>query len=87
MTCNGWKNSETWVTALWLSNEQESHAFLYDLANDPDKTEHEKVDELKAHIEENNPLGETASMYADLLSGALEEIDYREIIRSEKEDE
>jgi hypothetical protein len=91
---NGWTNYETWAVNLWLDNEQGSHYYWRSAArNAIRRAQVEPVpsyltaqeyawmklaDELKESITDSAPdLG--ASMFSDLLSAALSEVDWREI--------
>ena len=85
-TYNGWKNYETWATALWIDNDYGSYQHRCELVEQA-KEEHKDEDErenclassLKDWIEEQNPLAGNASVFADLLNSALSEIDWYEI--------
>ena len=88
-TYNGWKNYETWVTKLWMDNDQGSSEYYNELATNTYK--HAKADTftklenarllimntLKDEYEENVP--QTTGVYADLLNASLSEIDWYEI--------
>lgn len=88
---NGWTNYETWNVALWLGNdsgsqercEELTQAAWNDAEADKTFTREERAtldlaDALKAEIEEFAPdLG--ASMFSDLLSAALGEVNWYEI--------
>jgi len=83
-TYNGYTNYETWAVSLWLDNEEYSQDWLYDLANDETKAPHAKEDEVKDEVTEMAPdLG--ASMYSDLLTAALANVNWREIIKTHME--
>lgn len=75
---NGWNNYETWLTALWIDNEwlveqvKEEH-------QDQDERENCLAVSLKDWIEEQNPLAESASLFADLINSALSKVDWHEI--------
>ena len=98
MTYNGWTNYETWAVALWIDNEQGSHNQRREMAQETwDNAEatrystREEValrdfaDTLKDWVEEMAPdLG--ASLFSDLLSAALQEVDWREIAENWSED-
>jgi hypothetical protein len=61
---------------------------LYELANDDSKEVYEKVDELKYFVEEmvESQSGEMgACLASDMLTAALEEVNYLDIIRSHDE--
>ena len=83
---NGWTNYETWCVSFWLNNEYHSHHWLSDLANE-DGEDYHKAETLKVYVSEDcNPLVDTATMFTDLLNGALSEVNWIEIIKSAKED-
>lgn len=88
---NGWKNYETWVVALWASNDQGSAEYTQEMAQDAysraeasrHHTRMERAtlnlsESLKSWMEEQNPLASDASVWSDLLGAALSEVDYRE---------
>lgn len=68
----GWKNRPTWAVALWLDNDgfeaPEEMTESFELA-----------EYIKEMVEEGNPLSGETTMYADLLTGVLWDVDYREI--------
>ena len=81
---NGWRNYETWNVKLWLDNDQgtyyhilelgEENEDVYDLA----KAIEDFIDELRPDIE--------ASLFSDLLSAALSEVDWHEIAEAVAEE-
>lgn len=79
---NGWANYETWACNLWLDEYGMREEFAkmrlsnYDLQK-----------EIKNWMEEENPLGDQASVYSDLLGAAISAIDFREIANSIMDDE
>ena len=92
-TYQGWTNYETWNVALWLDNDQWSHEWARDLAQGiwehADDTKHphwttsqharfDMADALKEHFEDSRPdLG--CTVWSDLLSAALAEVEWVEI--------
>ena len=48
-TYNGWKNRETWLVNLWLTNEQGPYNTLVEIA-ESDCALYEKVDQLKQFV-------------------------------------
>lgn len=90
---NGWYNYETWCVNLWLTNEEFTNSHWHAVAKAMFKratTKHESyltISEqarydlaklLQSEIEESIPdLG--ASMFADLLSASLSEVNWSDI--------
>ena len=75
---NGWYNYETWVCALWLQNDQGSCNYWEEMTNECDSV-YDLSQMIKDEIEENDPTNDHASMYADLMSAAISEINFNEI--------
>ena len=84
MSYNGWSNYETWAVNLWLSNDEGSYTYWKERAEEV-KDVYELSRELKSEIEQYNPL-EEVSVYSDLLSAAISEIDFYEIAEAMLED-
>ena len=91
---NGWTNYETWNVALWIDNDQGTYEMVKEWASEAwEEAEIPKyswltrergavyliAERIKELVEDGNPLGGDASMYTDLLNGALSEVDWREI--------
>jgi hypothetical protein len=88
---NGWTNYETWAVALWIDNEEGSCERARELAVDARDTAKADLSQFKRTAEglladtlrewirdEDAPdLGPT--LYSDLLSAALSEVDWYEI--------
>jgi len=87
---NGWTNYETWNCKLWIDNDQslfESISeHIYFLKNekeyDKDKVIIKMSDWIKDQIVEPYSPNLKASMYSDMLSASLREINYYEISQS-----
>lgn len=78
MSYNGWTNYETWVVNLWLTDD--GGAYLSEIAEqvkDEENPELRMADILKEEIENGMPRLE--GLYGDLLSTAIEEINFDEI--------
>ncbi len=87
---NGWTNYETWNVNLWIDNDQGSQEYWRERAGEAYEQAIEEAhitrlgnasialsDQLKADYEENMP--ELTGTYADLLRGALSEVNWYEI--------
>lgn len=82
-TYNGWTNYETWNCNLWLDNDG-SMEYLIERAtelvqDDPDSACYQLAKEIESMIDDANPIGDQCSMFSDMLSAALREVDYDEI--------
>lgn len=93
-TYNGWSNYETWAVHLWLSSEEPSYRFWGERAEswhqEPSTSDYwtqeesakiNLAEELKDAHEEGAEFfaADTASVYADLLTSALQDVDWYEI--------
>lgn len=92
MTYNGWSNYETWAVKLWLDNEEGSYRYMQERSAEvlAEHTEDGKADDdsfksdfaefLKNYHEEAaEELKIPASVFSDLISAALSEVDWYEI--------
>jgi hypothetical protein len=92
---NGWSNYETWVVNLWLGNDEGSYNACRSLAqrcyevaeademfNRKERACYQLANELKAMIEDSNPLASEASVYSDLLNTSISEVNWKEIANS-----
>ena len=95
---NGYTNYETWVTSLWMDNEPQTNEFLFLLANREPAHESEIAELVeKAYCLEQfvtemiltDPptiFGQTmAGLGTDLLTHAIDRINWQEIIESHVE--
>ena len=48
--------------------------------------EHMAVEQIMAWVEEANPLSDDCSMFSDILTHALAQVDYLEIVKSNREE-
>ena len=80
MGYNGWKNYETWVVNLWLSNDRGTYEYMVEIAEEVKDEEYpglRMADILKEDIESGMP--SLDGMYGDLLSSAIDAVDFDEI--------
>ncbi len=95
---NGWTNYETWVTKLWMDNDEGSYNYWSEVTDEiyrdgvADKpfTKKERAaldlaDMLKEQHEDANPI-EDASVFSDLMGAALSSVNWYEIAESLIED-
>jgi len=78
---NGWSNYETWLTALWLNNDQASYNALEALKKKAgsDYSKAEQLEELTRELYEYEPMG----LVADLVNAAFGRVDWVEIIQAD----
>lgn len=94
-TYNGRTNRATWAVNLWIENEEPSYRWSRRLAKDcyrdaeadgtftrAEQAQSALAEALKEEIEDGNPLNDANNLYSDLLSSALESVNWREIARS-----
>ncbi len=82
----GWKNYATRCVNEWLTQEESDYDTLMGLVNDPDLNRQQKAANLKATVEEMNPLLDVPSVWGDLIVAALQDVDWLEIILNHQED-
>ena len=88
MSYNGWTNYETWNVALWIDDEEGMYYEAREIVLDnwEDERPWTAGETLKTWIEELMPdLG--ASMWSDLLTAALSEVNWTEIAEHYYEDD
>ena len=84
-TYNGWKNRETWLVNLWLTNEQGPYNTLIEIA-ESDCELYEKADQLQEFVYQlcMGPAsvinGQANGLVCDLVNQSLDDVDYREIV-------
>ena len=99
-TYNGWTNYETWAVKLWLDDDEGTYRLMREITHDamaePNEYDWEKDDDhalrvisdrVKDYIEDQNPLNDSASVYTDLLNGAISEVNWWEIAQAMIDDE
>jgi len=88
---NGWTNYETWCVKVWMDNDEGTHNYWLERAgeiaeSDEDNKRITLADELKDSYAEDMP-ELSASVWSDLLSSAMQSVDWREIAVSLLEDQ
>jgi hypothetical protein len=87
-TYNGWTNYETWLVKLWMDNDGGSYGHYQDVAQEaasqadkPEDAVPDLADQLKQEYEEaaDELLPGEASVWHDLINGALAEVNWYEI--------
>ncbi len=88
MSYNGWKNYATWNVALWIDNEEGTYKYRCQLAErakllaqaGDESAQGLLANMLKDWINDGNPLAKgKGSVYSDLLTAALDDVDWLEI--------
>lgn len=78
-SCNGWRNSETWLASLWIDNDPAMHDMARRIGR---KAESDIVagESIRDTWEETICADQPESGFvADLVSSALRRVDWREI--------
>lgn len=68
-TYNGWANRETWLVNLWLTNDGDRDAATDTLSQTLEQQ----------HDDALTDIGGLGGVFADLLTGALARVEWREI--------
>jgi hypothetical protein len=84
---NGWTNYETWLIALYISNDEGEQNLWTNQARA--MSESKLADALKEYHEEAAEAGKESLPYfaQDLLSAAFSEVNWREIAKDLQEEE
>lgn len=89
-TCNGWRNYNTWLVNLWITNDSSVHAgwleqtreCLKEAANSGVTWVGAKFalsERLKIHYTETERPGPSDGMYEGLLDSALDDVEWYDI--------
>lgn len=80
-TYNGWRNYETWVTNMWLNNEESSYALMQDILQDEGVPDYEKAERLESLLRyQLDDEIAVPCIWQDLLRHAFSQVDWLEII-------
>lgn len=87
MGYNGWTNKQTWLVNLWIEND-EVHSIAAREALDGLEIGQETEHALRKYVEEEvlHCITDYSSLESDLLSYALAEVNWAEIVEALKEE-
>ena len=88
-TYNGWSTYETWLVNLWIQNDEALHAVLHDEVVSADSL-YEAKQALQAWVDNEYDLyieERGHGLFQDLLRGALDEVDWYEIVKNWRDEE
>jgi hypothetical protein len=85
MTYAGWTNYETWCVSTWINNDEGLYHNVRDHARHARNIEN-LTDWLKEFFTEAKP-NHPNTLWEDLLTTALEKVNWYEIAKSEYDDE
>ncbi len=83
-TYQGWTNYETWAVSLWINQDEAMYRYLRLIAKLP-QLGIDKDKALREWVEGMNPLTD-GSMFGDLLGGAIEKVNWTEIMNAAMEE-
>jgi hypothetical protein len=80
-TYNGWTNHETWLVNLWLNNDEGSYHELLEIVANAESL-HDAAHRVSATVTERaeNNMTEEASITNDLITSALGNVNWKEIV-------
>jgi hypothetical protein len=88
-TYNGWSTYETWLVNMWITNDRDLHAQLHaDVLDAGSLFDAKEIlqawadNEYDLYIEERGH-----GLFQDLLKGALDEVDWYEIVKNWRDEE
>ncbi|MBF0099661.1 MAG: hypothetical protein HQK77_02010 [Desulfobacterales bacterium] len=76
----GWSNYITWNVYMWIKNNPEWYAQIEKECLFGNESIFEKTERLKVLIQELNPLAKQDTLFADLLSFGLDQVNWYELI-------
>lgn len=79
-TYNGWSTYETWLVNLWLTNDAKDADLIASVKEI--ETDYEAKEILKDYVEEMVDFQGITGLFADLLRGALSEVNWYEIVKN-----
>jgi hypothetical protein len=86
-TYNGWSNYETWVTKLWIDNEQKTYNDIVNLTKRHiNKLDYQLGDIISGYVDKNMLPEIPPSLASDLLRASMTLVNWTEIAKSYKDD-
>jgi len=80
MTYNGWSNYETWCCFTWLTNDINTYLYIMEIIKPIPVYEAEEW--LRLYIKNNTAV--VSGLYGDLLTSAIDNIIFIEVVRGLK---
>lgn len=88
-TYNGWTNYETWLTNLWIQNDQHLYAALHDEVTSAENL-YDAKQALQAWLDNEYDLfveERGHGLFQDLLNAALSNVDWYDIAKNWRNEE
>ncbi len=86
---NGWTNWETWVTKLWIDNDEPTYIHALELVKDEDLSRYDGAQALKTLVYDffdPNGISESAGLMTDFIHSSMNTVDWYAIYDAYKED-
>jgi hypothetical protein len=88
---NGWTNWETWVTKLWLDNDEYTYSMVVKMVDDAKKDDGDGIlpDDLEEFVWEvfdQHDVNKSGGLFADFINSSMRTVDWQAIADAYNQD-